>query len=209
MNISKRMPISAAQTLLNDLESKKKVSGDMLERILGPHRWERLQNEINAIREAKYINQPLPSYIVNALRPYTERLTKADRLSRLAAQIRSSATPSAATLRRRRMRGLSSAKARSTAQLYSADAEFAYDRAIEKLLEIIEEFPEVGSYLDRLPVFDGEHCNVSPDPAGVPRLRSSRSRYNIAPRAPRQSIRSLRIEAIRDVIRELVDRPQQ
>lgn len=133
MNISKRTRISAAQTLLNDLERKKKIADDKLERVLGPHRWERLQNDINTIREAKYMNQPIPSYIINALRPYTERLTEADKLSHLAAQIRPSATPSEATLLRRRMRGLSSVTARSTAQLYYADAEFAYDRAIEKL----------------------------------------------------------------------------
>lgn len=207
MTLAQRLKARNALALLSELELGKSIPPDRMMNVLGTDRWKKLQDEISSLRESSLMRQTIPQYIKVALRPYIERLAKADRLEYLAERARQSYKPSAKKIRQMRMMGYSTAKMSSSREMYRRTAEAEYDRAIEKLREIIEELPEVGTYLDRFPVFDGERYNVSPEPAGVPRLRSSRSRYNIAPRIPRQTIRSLRIEAVRDVIQDLIGSP--
>ena len=209
MPLAQRLKARNAHVLLSELELGKSIQSDRMMNVLGTDRWKQLQDEISSLRESSLTHQAIPQDIKNAMRPYIERLAKADRLEYLAERERQSSKPSAEKTRQMRMLGYSTAKISSSREIYRRKAEAAYEQSLEKLQEVIEEFPAVVTCLDRIPIFEGEHCNVSPDPAGVPRLRSSRSRYNIAPRAPRQSIRSLRIEAVRDLIRELVGRPQQ
>lgn len=209
MTLAQRLKARNAQALLRELESGKSIPPDRMMNVLSTDRWKKLQDEISRLRESSLMRQATPQYIKVAMRPYIELLAKADRLEYFAERARQSSKPSAEKIRQMRMLGYSTAKISSSREMYRRKAEAAYERSLEKLHDIIEECPAVVTYLDRFPVFDGEHCNVSPDPTGAPRLRTSRSRYNIAPRAPRQSIRSLRIEAVRDVIRELVDRVQR
>lgn len=209
MTLAQRLKARNAHVLLSELESGKSIPSDRMMNVLGTDRWKQLQDEISSLREGGLTRQAIPQHIKNAMRPYIERLAKADRLEYLAGRARQSSKPSAKKIRQMRMLGCSTANIRSSKEMYRRNAEAAYEQSLEKLQEIIDEFPTVVTCLDRIPIFEGEHCNVSPDPAGVPRLQSSRSRYNIAPRAPRQSIRSLRIEAVRDLIRELVGSPQQ
>lgn len=209
MALAQRLKAHNAQALLSELESGKSIPPDRMLNVLGTDRWKQLRDEISSLRARSLMRQATPHYINVAMRPYIERLAKADRLEYLAERARQSSKPLAKKIRQMRMLGYSTAKISSSRELYRRNAEAAYEQSLEKLQDIIEECPAVVTYLDRFPVFDGEHCNVSPDPAGVPRLRTSRSRYNIAPRIPRQSIRSLTMEAVRDVLRELGGSPQQ
>lgn len=207
MTLAQRLKARNAQVLLNELESGKSIPPDRMMNVLGTDRWKQLQDEISSLRESSLTHQAIPQHIKVAMRPYIERLAKADRLEYLVERARQSSKPSVKKIRQMGMLGYSTATINSSRDMYRRKAEAMYEQSLEKLQEIIEEFPAAVTYLDRFPVFDGVHCNVSPDPAGVPRLRSSRSRYNVASRAPRQSIRSLTVEAVRDLIRELVGSP--
>lgn len=209
MTLAQHLKARNAQVLLSEIESGKSIPPYRMMNVLGTGRWKQLQDEISSLRESSLTHQAIPQYIKVAMRSYIERLAQADRLEYRAERARQSSKLSAEKNRQMRMQGYSTAKISSSREMYRRKAEAAYEQSLEKLQGIIEEFPAAVTYLDRFPVFDGVHCNVSPDPAGMPRLRSSRSRYNIATRIPRQSIRSLTIEAVRDVLRELLDSPQQ
>ncbi len=123
--------------------------------VLGTDRWKQLQDKISGLRERSLTRQVTPQDIKNAMRPYIERLAKADRLEYLAERARQSSKPSAEKNRQMRMLGYSTAKISSSRDICRRKAEAAYEQSLEKLQEIIEEFPAAVTYLDRFPVFDG------------------------------------------------------
>lgn len=203
MTFAQQLKIRNARAMLDDLHAGKCVSVRKLENMLGTDRWERLQEGINLLREARQTRLAVPTYIIRAMRPYIDRLAEADRLEHLSERTSLSSMPSATTKRLLRMRGISISSRYSSREIFRTRAEAEYEKAIEKLHEVIDEFPEIRTYLDRYPLFDGENFNVTPDAAGVPRLRNSRSRYNMTRRRPVQSIRSLKTNALKNLIQEL------
>ncbi len=179
------------------------MSEDRLKATLGCDRWNCLQEEINTLREMRHTRPATPQHIIRAMRPYTEHLAEADRLTRLADHSRPTAVPSTKNQKLLTLRYGATIRGRTSRETYRRLAEHAYEKAIEKLQEIIEEFPTAVCFLDRDSIFDGDRFNVTPDPGGVPRLLNSRSPHKVGPKAPIGSARKLTISALQKLINDL------
>jgi hypothetical protein len=109
------------------------------------------------------------------LKEYCDLLKKADDLYRRAERTNPNARPNKRTLMNVAIhnRGL------STCALLHVKAETAYERALERLEELLGIKPYLRECLDRPVSFDINNYNLSLDPQGVPRLKSSHSQYVI------------------------------
>lgn len=189
-----------AKQLLEKLTNGRSVPAGDLEYVLGPERWSHLMMEIGGVQERRALHRPVPVHVTNAVRRYTAVLSVADRLDSQANQ-RSQAPSSVSTPATRWkafVKGLRSGGRRY--QSKRIRAERVYESAIEVLQEVMEEFPEIVQYLDRHPIFEGDGCNVTPDPAGVPRMRYSRSRYLQRQSLSNETIKSLKQKALMDLV---------
>lgn len=199
--LNQALKLRRAQLILDKLKSGQRVPDRDVADVLGAARWSPLQSAIDEVRERRHHKFLIPAYIKSAAKRYTDKLALADRREALAEK------SSAGAISTRKMRWKmikQRLQFRDTAKKnHRIRAERAYESAIETLLEIIDELPEFVDYLDRQVVFEGEGCNVTPDPAGVPRMRNSRSRYVHARKPARQSIRGLEINALEEFIQYL------
>lgn len=179
----------------------KKITDEELREVLGPRRWSQLQSDIDALRERRLSKQAMPAYLTKATKRYTDQLCTADRLEALAEKARDTTVSTRAMRWKMLIRRLRFGP--SSKQNYRTRAERAYETAVEILMELADEFPEVLQFLDRHAVFDGDDYNVTPDAASVPRLRSSRSRHAQKKTTTNTSIRMLKINAIQNQIQDL------
>jgi hypothetical protein len=106
---------------------------------------------------------------------YSECLKLADDLYHRAERTKANSRPTRKTLRNTPLhnRGLSSSG------LLHRRAETAYERALQILKEVLDDYPYLWIYLDRQVIYDMYSYNLSSDPYGVPRLKISRSQYVI------------------------------
>ncbi len=174
------------------------VTDEELRALLGESRWSRLQAEIEKVREYRHTRQAVPAYLIKASKRYRDQLALADRLEALAERSRRAAPPTKAMHWKMVIRRLRFGV--TTRENYRIRAERAYEKAIETLHEVLDEFPELVHHLDRHPVFDGDYFNVTPDPAGVPRLQNARSVHKQNARRIPKSIRQLKICAVQEFI---------
>lgn len=202
MQFSKTLKLRNARMLIERLQHRQPVDDQNLASTLGKVRWRELQQEISAMEDRLH-EQAIPIHVVRAMRHYNERLAKADQLERKAELTKPSTRPSLVVKRQLRLRGKLHLLRKSSKEIYRIRAETQYERAIETLIEVIEEFPDVVSHLNKYPIFDGEAFNVNPDPEGVPRLRNSRSRHNLSRSLPKQSIKQIKIDALERLIFEI------
>lgn len=190
-----------ARQLEQRLICGKKITDEELLEVLGPRRWSQLQSDIDALRERRFSKQAMPAYLRKATKRYTDQLRMADRLEALAEKARDTTDSTRAMRWKMLIRRLRFGP--SSKQNYRTRAERAYETAVEILMELVDEFPEVLHFLDRHVVFDGDNYNVTPDAACVPRLRQSRSRNAHKKTTTINSIRMLKINAIQNRIQEL------
>lgn len=190
-----------AQQLEQRLMCGKKITDEELREVIGPRRWSQLQSDIDALRERRLSKQAMPAYLTKATKRYTDQLRTADRLEALAEKAHGTTVSTRAMRWKMLIRRLRFGQ--STKKNYRTRAERAYETAVEILMELVDEFPEVLQFLDRQVVFDGDNYNVTPDAAGVPRLRNSRSRHAHKKTTKINSIRLLKINAIQNRTKEL------
>ncbi len=195
------LKLRRAQQLEQRLMCGKKNTDEELREVLGSHRWSQLQSDIDALRERRFSKQVMPAYLTKATKRYTDQLRTADKLEALAEKARATAVSARAMRWKMLIRRLRFGQ--STKKNYRTRAERAYETAVEILMELVDEFPEVLQFLDRQVVFDGDNYNVTPDAAGVPRLRNSRSRHAHKKTTKINSIRLLKINAIQNRTKEL------
>jgi hypothetical protein len=202
MPFSQTLKRRNARMLIERLQKRQPFNDQSLATTLGTERWKELQTEVNAMMQARLDGQAIPQQITRAMRRYSERLALADQFERKAELTKPSTEPSLAVKRKLKLRGKLHLIGKSSCEIYRTRAETAYESAIETLVEIIEEFPEVVSYLNKRPIFDGDACNVTPDAGSMPRMRNSRLLRNLAPGIPRQSIQQLKIGALNRLIND-------
>lgn len=109
------------------------------------------------------------------LNPYLEKLKEADALHYAAERTKPNLRPSLKTL----WNVANHNRHLSRRELKRRKAEIAYEKALEILEELFSDYPSFCNFLDRPVSFHHEHCNVSPDAHGVPRLFNSRSHFAI------------------------------
>ena len=188
---------SLVRKLLAELKSKHDVPDASLKLVLDEESWQRLQKTIGLVENYKH-NPPPPitDQIRCDLRAYLEKLAEADRLEIRADHTSTNTAPSSNTKRRHRMRGHATSGFISSQTILRARAEAMYESALETLSELNGQYG-FDVFMDRPLCFDGVSIDVlTPDAAGVPRLRDSRSQYNLYERPPRMSVRRLKIEAL-------------
>ena len=188
---------SLARKLLAELKSKHDVPDESLKLVLDEESWQRLQRAIGLVENAKH-NPPPPitDQIRRDLCAYLEKLAEADRLENRANHTSANAAPSSMTIRRHRMRAHATSGFMSSQAILRARAEAMYESALETLNDLNGQYG-FDVFMDRPLCFDGVSIDVlTPDAAGVPRLRDSRSQYNRYERPPRMSVRRLKIEAL-------------
>ena len=189
---------SLAHKLLDDLKSRRDVPDESLKLVLDEESWQRLQKAIGLVENAKH-NPPPPitDQIRRDLRKYLEKLAEADRLENLADHTSDKTVPLSNTKRRSRMRGQATSGFMTSRAILRARAEAMYDSALETLHELNGQSLGFDVFMDRPLCFDGESiCVLTADASSVPRLRDSRSQYNLYERPPRMSVRRLKIEAL-------------
>ena len=189
---------SLAHKLLDDLNSRRDVPDESLKLVLDEESWQRLQKAIGLVENATH-NPPPPitDQIRRDLRKYLEKLAEADRLENTADHTSDKTVPSSNPRRRSRMRGHATSGFMSSRAILRARAEAMYESALETLSELNGQSHGFDVFMDRPLCFEGVSIDVlTPDAAGVPRLRDSRSQYNRYERPPRMSVRRLKIEAL-------------
>lgn len=202
MLFPRTLKLRNARMLIERLQHRQPVDDQSLATTLGEVRWRELQQEISAM-EARIHEKAIPPHITMAMRHYNERLAQADQLERKAELTKPSTKPSLAVKRQIKMRDKLHLISKSSKEIYRNLAETEYERAIETLIEAIEEYPDVVSHLNKFPIFDGEAFNVTPDAQGVPRMQNSRSRHNLSRSLPKQSIKQIKIDALERLIFEI------
>lgn len=82
-------------------------------------------------------------------------------------------------------------------------AEAAYERALERLEELLRADPSLRTYLDREVDFDTHGRSPSPDFDSVPRIKTSRSRENQLGLPPKRKKREVKIDVLESALEEL------
>ena len=147
------------QCLLDKFHSCENVADSDIKWAIGAGAWKGLKAEISAS------NRPVPAYFKSIFRTYLAILKRADFLYARAESSRSDHRSGSSYV------GLHPKKS------LACQAENAYDDAHEELQQVLEEYPDAISYLDRPVRFGMVEGTLSPDPEGVPRLITSRSQY--------------------------------
>jgi hypothetical protein len=154
------------QQLIHKLESGINIPTKDIRRAVTAEEWAELERKICALPSLK-MRGTLPS----CLKRYIDCLRRAD-LLHARAETRGKAA-------NRPLYGLQAFR-RSP---LSRTAAQEYEYALEILEELLSERPEMQCWLDRPARFDSDGC-ISPDPAGVPRLITSHSRFARIERSP-------------------------
>ena len=204
MTMSKLHKATLAEELLRELMAKRAVLDDSLKLVLDKRSWLKLQNDINLVENHKY-NPPPPitDQVKRDLQKYLEKVAEGDRLFNRAERTSRKVTPSFTTKRKYRMQGHSNWGSLSSREILYRRAEGMYESALETLSELNEN-GEFDQYMDRPIGCDSESINrLTPDSAGVPRLRNSRSQHNRYERPPSMSVRKLKIAALNSWLKQL------
>ena len=139
------------QQLIEKIQRKDGFKAAEMRAALGATAWRAFQQQAQS--------SCIPKEVARLLRPYQEALQRADALNRRPAQ------------------PLPSPKQRfKTGRHGAQSAEREYERALELLQCLFDEYPGVGRWFDR-PVRFGTSGEPSPDAEEVPRVRGSRSPY--------------------------------
>lgn len=194
-----------ARNLPNELTtSKRDVPDESLMRALGKENWRLLQQRIELGERHKHSSLPaISTFVTDTLRPYVAILAEADRLENREELMRANVMSSAKTKLRLVMEGQAYMRSSSSRLILRRRAEVAYEKAFEILDALLQDDPAIANYLDRPVRFEGEICNVSPDPEGVPRLINSHSPHNQCKRPPRRSVCTLKIEVLRSRLEQV------
>lgn len=166
---NKRDRQTRIQQLIEKIQRKDGFKAAEMKAALGATAWQEFQEETRS--------SPIPKEVAELLRPYKEALQRADALNRLPE------------------RPLPSPKQRFKMGRHGAhSAEREYERALELLQCLFDEYPSVGHWLDR-PVRFGTSDEPSPDAEEVPRLRGSRSPHAL-PHLNRKDFDSAALSAL-------------
>ncbi len=161
--------------LLDDLERGYKVTAPQVRAFLTAEEQRQLKNELDQIsREAPPKKLPL------GLETYADLVRKADQLYQ---------SPKSRNPRR----WGSHLKTR----FMPLTADHAYERALEYLEQLLEEFPGARVWLDRDVSFNGQLSDPEATIQGIPRLRTSRSEYSLMHGAKKKQMAAVFLNALR------------
>ena len=154
--------------LIEKIQRKAGFKAAEMKAALGAIAWRSFQEQTQS--------SPIPKEVEKLLRPYQEALQRADALIRRAA------------------RPLPSPRQRFKVGCGTHSAEREYERALELLRCLFDEYPSLGQWFDR-PARFGTTDEPTPDAEDVPRVRGSRSPYAL-PNLKREEIDSAALAAL-------------
>ncbi len=166
---SKLDRVTRIQQLIEKIQRKDGFSAAEMRAALGVTAWRAFQQQTQTSR--------IPNEVAKLLNPYKEALQWADALNRRPERTRLSP-------QQRFKKGLHHAQS----------AERAYERALEILQCVLDEYPSVSQWLDR-PVRFSATNEPTPDAEEVPRVRGSRSPY-ARPNSKRKELDSSALAAL-------------
>lgn len=155
--------------LIEKIQRKAGFKAAEMKAALGAIAWRSFQEQTQS--------SPIPKEVEKLLRPYQEALQRADALNRRPAR----ALPSPQQRFRMGNHGTQS-------------AEGEYERALELLQCLFDDYPSLGQWFDR-PVRFGTSSELTPDAEGVPRVRGSRSPYAL-PNLKREELDGVALAAL-------------